>query len=72
MANVGSTDRIIRIVVGIILIAVALVPALAAPLAGLGKWIWVLPVVGAVMIATAFMRFCPAYTLLGINTCGTK
>ncbi|QCK84752.1 DUF2892 domain-containing protein [Phreatobacter aquaticus] len=72
MANVGSTDRIIRIVVGIILIAVALVPALAALLAGLGKWIWVLPVVGAVMIATAFMRFCPAYTLLGINTCGTK
>jgi hypothetical protein len=69
MVNVGSTDRIIRIVVGLILIAVALVPALAAPLAGLGKWIWVLPVVGVVMVITAFLRFCPAYTLFGINTC---
>lgn len=70
MANIGSTDRIIRIVLGLVLIAAAFVPALAAPLAGLGKAIWILPVVGAVMVVTAVLRFCPAYTLLGINTCG--
>lgn len=69
MANIGSTDRIIRIIVGLVLIAAAFVPPLAAPLAGLGKWIWVLPVVGVVMVVTAVLRFCPAYTLFGINTC---
>lgn len=69
MANIGSTDRIIRIVVGLVLIAVALVPPLSAPLGGLGRWIWILPAVGVVMVLTAVLRFCPAYTLLGVNTC---
>lgn len=56
--NVGSVDRIIRIVLGLVLIALVFV----GPKTPLG-WIGVVP------ILTAFLRFCPAYTIFGINTC---
>lgn len=56
--NVGNIDRIIRIVVGLTLIAWALA---GGPV---GAWIGVLPLV------TGVFRFCPAYRLLGMNTCG--
>lgn len=70
MVNVGSTDRILRALVGIILLAIPFVPQAAAAVAGLGAGIWVLPVVGAVLLLTALFRFCPAYALFGIRTCG--
>jgi hypothetical protein len=59
-ANVGSTDRIIRIVVGIALIAWALM--------GGPVWAWI----GVVPLATGLLRVCPAYSIFGMNTCGTK
>jgi hypothetical protein len=59
-ANVGSTDRIIRIVAGLALIAWALT--------GGPVWAWI----GVVPLATGIFKFCPAYTLLGMNTCGMK
>ncbi len=63
--NVGSIDKILRIVVGIALIAFALL----APATVSWKWIgWI----GIVPILTAIVGFCPAYTLLGINTCPMK
>jgi hypothetical protein len=56
--NVGSTDRILRIVVGLALIG--------ATLAGMiGVWGWI----GVVPLLTGVFKFCPAYTLLGMNTC---
>lgn len=58
--NVGNTDRIIRIVAGIALIAWAL--------AGGPAWAWI----GVLPLATGVFRFCPAYRLLGMNTCGTR
>ncbi|OYW38801.1 MAG: hypothetical protein B7Z35_06085 [Hydrogenophilales bacterium 12-61-10] len=58
--NVGSTDRIIRILAGLALIAWALT--------GGPVWAWV----GIVPLATGLFKFCPAYTLLGMNTCGSK
>jgi hypothetical protein len=58
--NVGNTDRIIRIVAGIALIVWAL--------AGGPAWAWI----GVLPLATGVFRFCPAYRLLGMNTCGTK
>jgi hypothetical protein len=64
--NVGSADRIVRLVVGLVLVVLPFLPGLetAAP------WLrWGALAVGLVMIATAAMRFCPAYTLLGIRTC---
>ena len=72
MVNVGTADRAVRAVVGLVLLAAPFIPAAAAALAGLGTWIWVLPAVGAVLLLTALFRFCPAYTLLGIRTCTVK
>ncbi|MDS4028873.1 MAG: DUF2892 domain-containing protein [Candidatus Contendobacter sp.] len=56
--NVGSTDKIIRLAVGALLIVLALFGVI-------GWWGWI----GIVPIATALMNWCPAYTLLGIKTC---
>ena len=58
--NVGSLDRIIRIVAGLALIAWALM--------GGPVWAWI----GVLPLATGLLRICPAYSLLGINTCGPK
>jgi hypothetical protein len=66
--NVGSADRIVRFVVGLALVLVPLLTSFSADTAWLR---WGMLVVGLVMIATAAMRFCPAYTLLGIRTCRT-
>jgi hypothetical protein len=59
-ANVGNTDRIIRIVVGLALIIWALM--------GGPVWAWI----GVVPLVTGLVRVCPAYSILGMNTCGTK
>lgn len=56
--NVGTIDRVIRIVVG-----VALIGAAAAGLIGMWGYIGVVP------LATGLFKFCPAYALLGVNTC---
>lgn len=56
--NVGNTDRIIRIVVGALLIILALTGVI-----GVWGWIGVLP------LATGIFRVCPGYSLLGMNTC---
>lgn len=67
-ANVGTLDRALRLIVGVVLIVLPFVTAFG---------IWENPVfkfgamaVGAVMLLTALVRFCPLYPLLGINTCG--
>jgi len=58
--NVGSADRIIRLIVGFALIAFALF----GPATGY-NWIgWI----GIVPVLTAFVGVCPAYSLLGIKT----
>jgi hypothetical protein len=59
--NIGSTDRIIRIVVGLALLSLAFL------LDGNARW-WGL--VGLALLATAFVRFCPPYKWLGIDTLG--
>jgi len=71
MRNLGSLDRTIRAVVGVILVAAPFViPAGSlGPLAASGGWWWLLPLVGLVALATAAFRFCPLYGLLGIRTC---
>ena len=69
MANVGSLDRALRFIVGAVLLVAPLLPPLAGIFAGLGAWKFAVAAVGVVMLGTAVFRFCPAYTLLGINTC---
>ena len=65
-ANVGGVDRIIRLVVGVGAIAFGVMGGLEAPLN------YVAMGVGAVLVGTAALGWCPPYALLGINTCGTK
>jgi hypothetical protein len=55
--NIGMIDRVLRIVVGLILIALAATGTV-------GWWGWI----GVVPLATALIGWCPAYTLLGIKT----
>ena len=67
--NVGSTDRLIRLIVGVILLIIA-VPSLAGmAFVGLGGWAWLVGLVGVVLVATGLLNFCPAYRLIGANTC---
>lgn len=58
--NVGSVDRGVRIVAGLALLSLFFV------LEGGARW-WGL--VGLVPLATGLMRWCPAYGLIGVNTC---
>ncbi|MCG8563256.1 MAG: DUF2892 domain-containing protein [Hyphomicrobiales bacterium] len=59
-ANVGTLDRVLRVVVGLALISLVFVGP---------QTLWGL--VGLVPLATAAIRFCPLYRLLGIRTCQT-
>ncbi|OYX41785.1 MAG: hypothetical protein B7Z02_14355 [Rhodobacterales bacterium 32-67-9] len=63
--NVGSTDRVIRILVGLALLAWWYF----APGMGLR---WLPLVLGIVALATGLMSTCPLYSILGINTCPLK
>lgn len=69
-ANVGSVDRIIRLIAGAVLIILPFLSS-SALLSG-PVMAWLLPLVGVVLIATAFLRFCPIYKILGIKTCKTS
>lgn len=60
--NVGTIDRILRVVVGLVLIAFAL--GYIWPGTG---WNWV-GWIGVVPILTAVFSTCPAYTVLGLST----
>ncbi|MBS0307450.1 MAG: DUF2892 domain-containing protein [Proteobacteria bacterium] len=57
-ANVGGIDRIVRIVVGLALIGAALFHVI-------GLW----GLIGIVPVLTGLFRVCPAYKLIGANTC---
>ena len=56
--NLANWDRLIRLVLGLAL-------ALGAAFGFLPIWGWV----GLILVGTAFMKFCPIYRILGLNTC---
>ena len=60
--NVGTADMVARIVVGIILLAFAVMDP-----AG-NWWGWI----GLIPLATGLARWCPIYKLLNTDTCGGK
>jgi len=59
--NVGTIDRFVRIATGIALIALA-------ALGTIGPWGYI----GVVLVLTGLLRVCPAYSLLGLNSCSLK
>ncbi|HFK8616059.1 TPA: DUF2892 domain-containing protein [Pseudomonas aeruginosa] len=58
--NVGSVDRIVRIVLGLILLSLSL--WLDSP------WRW-LGLIGIMPLVTGLAGRCPGYRLLGLGTC---
>ena len=59
--NVGGIDRILRIVIGLVLIALTLSGTI-------GVWGWI----GVVPLLTAGLGTCPLYSVLGFSTCPVK
>ena len=57
-ANVGSIDRVLRVMAGLALIGLA-----AAGVIGMWGYVGVVP------LATGLFRFCPAYLPFGVSTC---
>ncbi len=64
--NVGTADKVIRIVLGLILLILAFTVSVGQPV----KVIFI--VIGIIALLTAIAGFCPLYALLGINTCKVK
>lgn len=62
--NVGGIDRILRIVVGLALIAGFFLNADASM-----RWLYL---IGIVPLATGLLSTCPLYSLFGLNTCPMK
>ena len=58
MKNVGNTDRALRVFIGALLILLSLLNVI-------GPWGWI----GLLPIATGLLRFCPAYSILGLRSC---
>ncbi|WP_298864190.1 DUF2892 domain-containing protein [uncultured Sulfitobacter sp.] len=65
--NIGTIDRVIRIILGLVLLAAPFVSGLALFNSGIVTAIAV--IAGIVMLATSTVRFCPMYRLLGVQTC---
>ena len=63
MTNTHSIDRILRVLIGIALLA-------SLYLYGQTTWTYVAAAVGAVLLLTAVVGFCPLYRIVGINTAG--
>ena len=59
--NIGGIERILRIVIGLVLVALAATGQI-------GVWGWL----GLVPLATGLIGWCPPYSLLGINTCKNR
>ena len=59
--NVGSIDRIARVVIGLVLLGLAFTGTI-------GAWGWI----GVVPLLTAAMGNCPLYSVLGFSTCPVK
>lgn len=56
VANVGGADRIIRFILGIVIIALGFY---------FNSWFGV---IGIVPILTGLLNYCPAYSLIGVST----
>ncbi|MDR2154531.1 MAG: DUF2892 domain-containing protein [Burkholderiaceae bacterium] len=58
MKNVGAADRAVRVVIGLVLIALVFVGPKT-------PWGWI----GLIPLLTGLISFCPLYRVLGIRTC---
>jgi len=59
--NVGGIDRILRVLIGLVLVGLTLAGQI-------GPWGWI----GVVPVLTGALGTCPLYTVLGFSSCPTK
>lgn len=64
--NVGGFDRILRLILGVILIALAYFGILS------GTGAIIAYIVAVIALVTGLIKFCPVNALIGINTCKVK
>lgn len=62
--NVGTIDRVVRIIVGIALLAVFALNMVAAP------WSYLIALIGVIALVTGAVGTCALYSLIGLNTAG--
>lgn len=63
--NEGTADRVIRLILSAVFFTLAFTVTA-------GFWTYVTAGLGVLMLLTAVVGYCPAYALLGINTCPRK
>jgi hypothetical protein len=64
--NMGSADRVVRLIVAVLLTVLYLTKTITGTMGTIAL------AVSGVFLLTSLVRFCPLYTLFGINTCGIK
>jgi len=64
--NVGMIDRVIRIVLGILLLYLFVINMVVAP------WSYLVALIGLILLVTGVIGSCPLYSVLGMNTLGKK
>jgi len=60
--NVGTVDRVIRIILGLVLVGAGIAGFVSVP------WLYIVLLIGVILLLTGIMQRCPAYTLLGLST----
>jgi O-antigen ligase len=60
-SNLGSVDRLLRLIVGAVLVVLALTGVI-------GAWGWL----GIILLATGLINFCPLYRILGFSSDRSK
>ncbi len=68
--NVGTPDRIARLIIGVLLLLAPFVTGwamFASPV-----WTWAFVIVGLVLAVTGLVRFCPAYSIFNLSTSETN
>ena len=60
--NIGTTDRVVRLIAALVLAALYFTGILAATAGAIAVWL------AAVLVLTSFLRFCPLYLPFGIRT----
>jgi len=64
--NVGMTDRIVRIVLGLILIVVLAMNYVPTP------WSYLVAIIGLILLVTGAIGTCPLYSVIGMSTLEKK
>lgn len=64
--NIGTPERLVRLILGVVLVVIPFIFGFAT------LWTWISVIVGLVLVVTGALRFCPAWSIFGINTKGGK